>query len=248
MAEQAGGARGQAGRRAFAEKYAAKPASFWENGVDAYIDNKFFPTFLNHRARAYAAKRVARGTFRARGGGLGRGHVKPKKTLKVSFSHGSIQIAAAICAEKVLMWHKVEGPWNAEAATHMYRRVLAPALRAQRPGKRQFLILEDNDPSGYKSKRAIEAKRAEGIKIMDFPKRSPDMNPLDYGLWAEISKRMRRQERSFSPSMTETLEQYVARLRRTAMRLPPKFLSAVVRSMKRRCAALREAGGLDFEE
>ena len=47
--------------------------SFWSDKVHAYLDNKFFPVYLNRRGRDYAAKRAARGTFRSKGQGLAKG-------------------------------------------------------------------------------------------------------------------------------------------------------------------------------
>ena len=48
--------------------------SFWSDKVHAYLDNKFFPVYLNRRGRDYAAKRAARGTFRSnQGTGFGEG-------------------------------------------------------------------------------------------------------------------------------------------------------------------------------
>jgi DDE superfamily endonuclease len=235
-------------RLAFAVQYADKPVAFWGSNVDAYLDNKFFPLYLNPATRAYAAKRVAKGTFRKKGEGLNKGHVKPRKNLKYNTGAPSLQISCAISATKVLMWHEVKGNWNAEQAVRMYRDKLAPALRSTHPSKRHFVVLEDNDPSGYKSKAAITAKAAEKVKVLCLPKRSPDLNPLDYGLWAEINKRMRRQEQKYATTKIESTQQYCARLRRTAMTLPASYLKPLVSSMKRRLADLRQAGGRDFQE
>jgi len=235
-------------RLAFSQTYASKPTTFWDTKVDAFLENKFFPVYLTGSARTIAVKRVARGTFRAKGEGLARGHVKPRKGLKVNTGAPSIFISAAISGSKVLMWHQVKGNWNAEAASKMYSEVLAPALKAGNPGKRRFLVLEDNDPSGYKSRRAIETKASKNINVLEIPRRSPDLNPLDYGFWAEVNARMRKQERKFAAGRRESLTAYAARLRRTAMRMPSQYLQALVRSMKIRCVALKDAKGRDFEE
>ena len=130
----------------------------------------------------------------------------------------------------------------------MYSEALAPALRAANPGKRRFLVLEDNDPSGYKSRRAIETKANKNINVLEIPRRSPDLNPLDYDFWAAVNARMRKQERKFAAGRRESLAAYTARLRRTAMRMPSQYLQSLVRSMKRRCVALKNAKGRDFEE
>ena len=76
--------------------------------------------------------------------------------------------------------------------------------------------MEDNDPAGYKSRKAVRAKDDIGIAPLSLPPRSPDLNPLDYCVWAEINRRMRKQESSWSASKTESRAQYVCRLRRTA--------------------------------
>ena len=46
------------------------------------------------------------------------------------------------------MFHIIDGQWNGQAASDMYRSKLAPAMRKEYPSKRRFLLLEDNDPSG----------------------------------------------------------------------------------------------------
>ena len=42
--------------------------------------------------------------------------------------------------------------------------------------------------------RIRQAKKEVGIKPFSLPPTSPDLNPLDYSIWAEINKRMRKQE------------------------------------------------------
>lgn len=239
----------EADRLHFGKIYGPKPLSFWEKNVHAYIDNKYFPVYLSPKARAYAAKlRGARGTFRKRGGGLGKGHVKPRKNLKMNFGAKSVLIAAAIDSSGVLMWHEVTGNWNGKAAETMYSSILAPALQRKHKGKRRFVILEDNDPSGYKSNLGISAKRANRLDVLDLPRRSPDLNPLDYGFWAEVNRRMRKQERSFPKKKQESRSDFINRLKRTATRISAVYLQALVHSMKRRCVAVEASKGCDFEE
>ena len=235
-------------RFAFAQEYPKKPMSFWSDKVHAYLDNKFFPVYLNRRGRDYAAKRAARGTFRSKGQGLAKGHVKPRKNLKFNTGAKSIQVCAAISAKRVLLWHVIKGPWNADKAADMYRAYLAPALEKAHGKSPGCLILEDNDPSGYKSSKGVAAKRALKLKVLSLPPRSPDLNPLDYGFWAEVNRRMRLQEQKFHVRKREAAEEYAHRLRRTATRIPPRFLKKLVQSLKRRCEALRLAEGGHFEE
>ena len=234
-------------RKAFGGRHASKPLGFWANGIHAYLDNKMFPVYPNSRGRTYAAKRAARGTYRARGQGLAKGHVKPRKSQKVTFGKG-VNVAVAISAKKVLMCHVVPKKWNAAEASTMYSKSLAPALRRAHPGKKRFLLLEDNDPSGYKSKMAVQAKADNAIDVLSFPKRSPDLNPLDYGFWDCVNRRLRKQEAAFPSAKRETRAKFVARLKRTIQRVPEAVLTPLVKSMGRRCKALKLAKGHDFEE
>ena len=206
-------------RAAFGRKYEKKPASFWSTSVDAFLDNKFFPVFLNGPARAMARKRTARGTFRAPGQGLAKGHTKPPKKFKPGYGK-HVQVAVAISAKKVLTCHVVKGKWSGEAARQMYTDSLGPALRRLRPHKRRFLVLEDNDPTGYKSGAGISAKEALKIDVLELPRRSPDLNPLDYSFWAEVNQRLRAQEAKYADGFKETRKAFEARLKRTILRVP----------------------------
>jgi hypothetical protein len=228
--------------------YKSKPLAFWTDKVHAYLDNKNFPIYLNGKNRSYAARRVARGAYRADGEGLHPGHIKPKKNLKHNTGAGSVNVACAISAEKTLMWHVLDGNWNAERAAQMYTQKLAPALARAYPGARQYLVLEDNDPSGYKSRRGIAAKEEKHITVFDFPKRSPDLNPLDYSYWATLNKKLRAQEKKFKPSFRESKVAYLARLRRGAMGMSSSELKKMIGSMRRRLGALAAANGRHFEE
>ena len=152
-------------RLAFGSKYSKEPAEFWEKNVDGYLDNKSFEWLPTHAARTHAVKRAAKGTYRKKGEGLAKGHVKPSKTLKEKFGK-RLQVSVAISSKKVLMCHVVEGAWNKEAACDMYSNSLAPALREAYPKKKAFTVLEDNDPTGYRSKAALEMKRTERIKTL----------------------------------------------------------------------------------
>ena len=80
-------------------------------------------------------------------------------------------------------------------------------------------LLEHNDPTGFKSKMRVEAKAAAGIKVLEIPRRSPDLNVCDYALWEEINKWMRHQELKWPKGKRESRQAYVARLRQTLPRL-----------------------------
>ncbi len=78
--------------------------------------------------------------------------------------------------------HYLEGPWSGESAVNLYNKVIAPALATHHGKKRQYNTLEDNDPTGYKSKVAKDAEADSQILPIEFPTCSPDLNPCDFSL------------------------------------------------------------------
>ena len=108
--------------------------------------------------------------------------------------------------------------------------------------------MEDNDPTGYKSTAGKEAKKKVGMEVFELPPRSPDLNVLDCSLWAEISKRLRHQERKFPRSKRESKADFIERLRKTAMGLPSSVVRKAVDMMQRRCKQVQEAKGGLIEE
>ena len=83
---------------------------------------------------------------------------------------------------------------------------------------------------------------------MELPPRSPDLNVLDYSLWAKINQLLREQEAQFHPNKKETMTQFIARLRRTALGLPPSVVRPAVQDMKRRCNLIAKAEGYLIDE
>ena len=59
---------------------------------------------------------------------------------------------------------------------------------------------------------------------------------------------MRAQEKKFSASMKESKEEFLKRLRRTALRLPTALVTKAVMSMRRRCRAIKVAKGYLIDE
>jgi len=108
--------------------------------------------------------------------------------------------------------------------------------------------VEDNDPTGYKSHAASDAKIAANIKVVEMPPRSPDLNPLDYSVWVEIKRKMRSQEAKWPDSKKETRKTFVARLRRTAMSLPSDYINKVIGNLEARVKLLKAADGRHFVE
>ena len=176
--------------------------------------------------------------------------MKEKKDLK--FPAKGVIVIAAVIRGRIRMWEYLDGKWTGEAAAKMYKGPLLKAMKKAFPEhaakKRAFWkVLEANDPTGYKSGLAKEAKAEVRIITNDLPKRSPDLNVLDYSLWAEINTRMRAQEKMFPKSKKESFDAFKARLRRTAPGLPESVVRKAASDMYKRVRMAVAAGGGHIE-
>ena len=178
--------------------------------------------------------------------------VKPKGG-NVKFPAQSVQVTAAVIDGRIRMWEYVGGRWNGEKAAIMYKGPLVKAMKKAFPNQAKkanakWVVLEDNDPTGYKSSKGMSAKRLAGITTDDLPRRSPDLNVLDYALWHAINLRMRKQEASWPSDMKESADEYKQRLRKTALGLPRSYVTKCVGDMARRCGELYKRKGKLFRE
>ena len=235
----------------WAKKHAKRSAGQWIVSPNAIIDNKHFQLFTHQDGREYAARRRVRGAYQSKPSQPRPYLVRPKSSMK--YPAKGVTVTAAVVKGKIRMWEYVDGVWNAEAAACMYKGPLVTALKRAFPEKTsqknpKFTVLEDSDPAGYKSRKALDAKAEVGITTNDLPRHSPDLNVLDYSLWAAINKRMREQEANFAKCKKETAEEYKKRLRRTALTLPSSEVRRAVGDMRRRCLAVVGAKGSLFNE
>ena len=116
--------------------------------------------------------------------------------------------------QRQMLWQYLEKNWYGAAAAKLYRGPIATVLRRVAPEKAKHLILEDNDPTGYKSGKGKAAKKELGFKVVNLPRYSPDLSPCDCFLWDNIEARMAK---SAPKNKKESLEQFKKRLRKTAM-------------------------------
>jgi hypothetical protein len=236
-------------RFAFAQKYRHHTKAWWNKTIHAFIDGKHFKVYLNSTQRARAAQHATYGAYRAPGKGLCGGYVKPKKSLNFNTGAKSALVLGGVGGGRMLLWHTVsDGRWSGQAAAKMYTGPLRRALNKNYPGKRKCFVLEDNDPTGFRSTKGMKAKADSKIEIFAIPKRSPDLSVMDYAIWSQVNRRLRKQEASWKTGKKETRCQYVSRLRRTAMRLPKEFIVKSIGDMVRRCKRLYDAKGGYFEE
>ena len=236
-------------RLAWAEAHKHRSSQQWNRYVHAIIDNKTFQVYHTGQARAYAARRKLRGAYRPRARIFKSGYTKPASKLIQNTGAKSATVTCAIGNGKVLLWHVTVGKWNGAAAERMYSGPLRRALEKEYPNVRgSWRVMEDNDPTGYKSSKGMAAKAATGIATLDLPKRSPDLNPLDFSLWAAVNKKMRQTEAKWPKVQRETRQAYLARLRRTAVSLSADYIRKIVGAMSGRVQQVLDARGHFFPE
>ena len=181
----------------FSKEYEGKAEGGWGNTIHAAIDCKLFPVFLHHKARLHAAQSGTRGVYRKRGDGLGQGYTKTNPRMKYNSGAEGVHVLAGMGGNgKILLWEYFEGSWSGKMAADMYQGPVSQALRRAYPGRRRFRVLEDNDPTGFKSKKGIAAKAECNIDVFHIPPHSPDLNPCDFSLWKTVNRRMRSQEKA----------------------------------------------------
>ena len=235
-------------RYAFAKKFRRKTKAWWLKKIKAHWDLKNWIVYTNGKSREVAAMREVRGAYRAPGQGLDENYVVLPKDLRYNTGAKPVRIAAAVGGGKVLLWYEVGSRWSGKKAADVYKGPLRSALMKRYPRSKSWLILEDNDPTGFKSTAGKKAKKQAKINVFEIPKRSPDLNVCDYALWARVNNIMRKQEKKFRKSKRETRKEYVDRLRRVAKSLPKSFIDKSIGDMVRRCNRLYAAKGGHFEE
>ena len=217
----------------------------WVGKPHAIIDNKKFAKTSCVKSREYEARRSVRGAYMKKGSQPKRHLVKPKNGSN-TVKYPGVTVTAGVINGRIRFWHYVSGRWNAVQAELMYQKLHQALKKAFPSHKGPFTVIEDNDPTGYKSRRAMEAKKKLKIQTDNLPPRSPDLNVLDYSLWHEINVAMRAQEKTFRKSKRETTTEFKAR--RVALSVSESKVKKAVGSMVRRCATISAAAGDLFTE
>jgi hypothetical protein len=217
------------------------PLTRFTDGIDLIMDNKRFEVPTTPEARAYQAKQKLVSQLRRRGEGLASNFTKPKEKAHRRNLGGSVNVCAGISSCRIVLWEYYT-KWNGEAAACMYRGPIMKALKKSRGVKPSYLLAEDNDPSGYKSSKAVAEKGRLNIKTIDWPRYSPDLMPLDFSLWVYISMRVRES----APKGRETVAEFKERLRREALRTPSSVVRSAVESMRSRAKQIADAKGKDI--
>ncbi len=228
----------EANRKRICNRLRKLPSKYWTASVHLTMDNKRWPFPRSLRGKKYLRQTKVRFVLRKKNEGLKRGYTKPDQR-KHRTNLGGVNLVAGIIKGKVRVWHYFDGRWTGKKAAEVYKNVVGPALVRAHGKKRSYTIVEDNDPTGYKSKEGKRAKTELNISPIEFPTYSPDMNACDYALWDEVERRMKQQ----TAPKHETREGFKARLRRTALGIPKGVVLKMLRSMVARTQSIYDNNG-----
>ena len=225
-------------RKAVCDKWAKRPAGYWERHVHAYVDNKSWVMPLTPAQRAKYKQTLITGHLRKAREGTARGMTKPRGQHSF-LGMPSIAITAAVAKDRVILWHENRSNWNGATAAEMYKGPLIQSLRRTWGPRASYTIVEDGDRKGNQSTKGIAAKQKVGIKAMTLPPRTPSLMPLDYAIWKAIDAKVV----DTSPRGTETKAAFLERLRRCAKSLPSGFVKRQIARMKANVKAIVDAQG-----
>ena len=72
----------------------------------------------------------------------------------------STTVVAGITNNRVKLWHYLPTKkWNGQVAADTYKGPIAKALKKNRGAKRKYVVLQDNDPTGHKSREGGDEDR-----------------------------------------------------------------------------------------
>jgi len=217
---------------------------YFSEKVDLIIDNKHYDVPTSQEARKFLGKMKVRRQIRTRAEGLLPQYTKPNEKRNRKNLGGTLSVCAGIHKDRVVLWKYLDPKWNGAAAAKLYENDIQKVLRRLGPFGRKPVIVEDNDPVGYKSSKARIVKKKLGFNIVSLPRYSPDLNPLDFFLWNDIGRRMRKCD---PKTKKESVKTYKVRLRKVAMSTSKVLIRKALATMHKRIAAIYKAKGQNIE-
>lgn len=124
-------------------------------------------------------------------------------------------------------------------ANYYQQRLLPRALEDCRAQLGLGFIWQQDGASAHTaaSTQAYLQRHADHFIAKDqWPPNSPDLNPMDYGIWAAMSEKLKRYE-------TNNLEDLKNNLTHIWRRLSQRFIGSIVRQFRRRVELMINSGG-----
>ncbi|UYV63860.1 hypothetical protein LAZ67_2005843 [Cordylochernes scorpioides] len=155
----------------------------------------------------------------------------PSNTREIdSFRGGSLLVWAGISSSRRTPLHIFSG---GTLTAQRYRdEILEPYLRHYRDHIGHNFIFIDDNARPHRARLVNEYLQSENIRRMDWPARSPDLNPIEHA-WDALGKRIGARH----PSPRTLVELGTALLEELGL-LPLDLLQSLVNSMRARCETL----------
>ncbi|UYV82660.1 hypothetical protein LAZ67_22000421 [Cordylochernes scorpioides] len=147
-----------------------------------------------------------------------------------SFRGGSLLVWAGISSSRRTPLHIFSG---GTLTAQRYRdEIHEPYLRPYRDQIGHNLIFMDDNARPHRARLVNEYLQSENIRRMDWPARSPDLNPIEH-VWDALGRRIGARH----PSPRTLVELRTALLEEWGL-LPLDLLQSLVNSMRARCETL----------
>lgn len=181
--------------------------------------------------------------------------IQHDKSMRVNMSK-CLQYTSVMWFDGSVSLFRYHGKWNGQQAVQQYKKILA-AWNAKRsdphrpPRFRGLKLIEDNDPTGYKSTTAKEFKSANKMEVVSIPPKSPQVSPCDFFLHAylkvEFAKFLKRTGRIYKNTKegNNAAARVIADIAKKTNKDSVK--KSIYDSMKKRIRLMYEAEGGYFQ-
>ncbi|KAG6616947.1 Transposase [Phytophthora cinnamomi] len=147
---------------------------------------------------------------------------------------GSVMVWAAFCAGGKSELVILEGNQNSERYIYTLSEYLLPFI--DRVYGRECVFQQDN-ASIHTSWATKEFLKEENVDVMDWPAKSPDLNPIE-NIWGVLARAVYAHGRQF-----QTREDLIETIKASWAAIGQDFITKLVESMPKRCIATLELHG-----
>lgn len=145
-------------------------------------------------------------------------------------------IWGAIWSDGRTSLHVMRENMNSEYYTQVLEEHVYPLSFSLGDPSSEWIFMDDNAPP-HRAGTTLQFKRTAGIRTLDWPSRSPDLNPIEH-VWAILKRRVRRQ---LSPG--DDLNQLEFLIRKEWHQLDQEVIRNLISSMPARVRNVIERRG-----
>lgn len=155
-------------------------------------------------------------------------------TLK--FGGGSLMIWGCITAMGPGYMCRIDGRMNADLYVDILEDELLETINYYSLDQQRIIFQQDNDPK-HNAHKTLEWLSEIGIKVLDWPPQSPDLNPIEH-VWFHLKQQLAKYERE-PTGMIELWE----RVESEWNKITPEICLHLIETMPQRIASVLKAKG-----